>query len=193
MRAARCHSPTPCRSLLQSWNRLDHGEHADWRQHQHGHRGETLGGYDAAGNRLYGERESRRQAHSARRNKSPGQNEDGFYQFNATDAVDPNPRIFVVDSGTGTVFGPYPSGTNIKYMQAPGATPSASPMAGAVAWMIKGQATCRFTPSTAPATSRTTCPAWFRRRRSRATLRAQPARAGLLLPEFNGALRRPTQ
>ena len=73
------------------------------------------------------------------RSPPPGQNEDGFYQLNATDAVDPNPRIFVVDSGTGTVFGPYPSGTNIKYVQAPGATPSASPMAGAVAWMIKGQ------------------------------------------------------
>jgi hypothetical protein len=71
--------------------------------------------------------------------KSPGQNEDGFYQLVAIDAVDPNPRIFVVDSATGTVFGPYSSGTNIKYVQAPGVTPSATPMAGVVAWLIKGQ------------------------------------------------------
>ena len=67
------------------------------------------------------------------------QNEDGFWQLLATDAVDPNPEIFVVDSGTGTVFGPYASTTNIKYVQAPGATPSATPMTGAVAWLIKGK------------------------------------------------------
>ena len=72
-------------------------------------------------------------------NPKSGQNPDGFYQLVATDIVDPNPQIFVVDSGTGTVFGPYPSGTNVKYVQAPGATPSASPMTGAVGWLIKGQ------------------------------------------------------
>jgi hypothetical protein len=66
-------------------------------------------------------------------------NEDGFFRLTATDLVDPNPSIFVVDLGTGTVFGPFPSGTNIKYTQAPGATPSISPGAGAVAWNIKGQ------------------------------------------------------
>lgn len=71
--------------------------------------------------------------------KSPGQNEDGFYRLIAIDAVDPNPQIFVVDGGTGTVFGPYPSGTNIKYVQAPGATPSAAAMTGAVGFMIKGK------------------------------------------------------
>ena len=68
-----------------------------------------------------------------------GSNEDGHWRLNATDAVDPNPQIFVVDSGTGTVFGPYPNGTNIKYVQAPGVTPSATPGPGAVAWRIKGQ------------------------------------------------------
>jgi hypothetical protein len=66
-------------------------------------------------------------------------NEDGFFQLTATDSVDPNPSIFVVDLGTGTVFGPFPSGTNVKYTQAPGATPSISPGAGAVNWKIKGQ------------------------------------------------------
>lgn len=68
-----------------------------------------------------------------------GSNEDGFWLLLATDAVDPNPQIFVVDSGTGTIFGPYTNGTNIKYTEANGATPSASPGSGAVAWQIKGQ------------------------------------------------------
>jgi hypothetical protein len=68
-----------------------------------------------------------------------GSNEDGHWGLNAIDAVDPNPQIFVIDSGTGTIFGPYPNGTNIKYTQAPGATPSATPGPGAVEWRIKGQ------------------------------------------------------
>jgi hypothetical protein len=73
-----------------------------------------------------------------------GSNEDGFFLLTAEDNVDPNPQIFVVDTGSGTVFGPYPSGTTIKYVQAPGATPSEKTMgsangqAGAVAVMIKG-------------------------------------------------------
>jgi hypothetical protein len=77
--------------------------------------------------------------------KAPGQNEDGYYELTATDVLDPDPLIFVVDSGTGTVFGPFPSGTTIKYTQAPGATPSiksigsANGDAGAVAWHIIGQ------------------------------------------------------
>ncbi|HUQ87582.1 MAG TPA: VWA domain-containing protein [Vicinamibacterales bacterium] len=66
-------------------------------------------------------------------------NEDGYWQLLATDAVDPNPKLFVIDGGTGTVFGPYTNGTYIKYVQAPGSTPSASPGPGAVAWRIKGK------------------------------------------------------
>jgi hypothetical protein len=50
-----------------------------------------------------------------------GQNEDGFYQISVVAGT----QVFVVDLGTGTVFGPYPSGTIVKYTQAPGATPSA--------------------------------------------------------------------
>ena len=50
-----------------------------------------------------------------------GQNEDGFYKLTATDAVDPNPQIFVVDTGSGTVFGPFVSDTNIKYTEDPDA------------------------------------------------------------------------
>jgi hypothetical protein len=65
-------------------------------------------------------------------------NEDGFFLLSATDVVDPNLQLFLVDTGSGTIFGPFPSGTNIKYVQAPGATPSQRPGPGAVEWMIKG-------------------------------------------------------
>jgi len=73
-----------------------------------------------------------------------GQNEDGYYQLVARDDLDPDPRVFAVDLGTGTIFGPFPSGTNIKYTEANGATPSqkrigsTNGQAGAVAWHITG-------------------------------------------------------
>ena len=70
-----------------------------------------------------------------------GQNEDGFYELLATDIVDPNPQIFVLDTGSGIVFGPFASGTKIKYTEANGATPSMKPMGGpnsAIAQHIKG-------------------------------------------------------
>ena len=69
------------------------------------------------------------------------QNPDGFYQLGATDAVDPNPAIFVQDAGSGVVFGPFVNGTNIKYTQAPGVTPSSGPIGGpgsAVLVLIRG-------------------------------------------------------
>lgn len=73
-----------------------------------------------------------------------GQNEDGFYELKATDLVDPEPQIFVVDTGSSTVFGPFFSGTKIKYTEAPGATPeqkkigSSKGQAGAIEWQIIG-------------------------------------------------------
>jgi len=77
-----------------------------------------------------------------------GQNEDGFYELLAFDNVDPNPEIFVLDTGSGTIFPLAPpgfaSGTKIKYTEAPGGTPSIKKMgstsgqAGAVAWHITG-------------------------------------------------------
>lgn len=73
-----------------------------------------------------------------------GQNEDGFYELIATDLVDPNPLIFVVDTGSGMEFGPFVSGTKIKYTEAPGATPeqktigSSKGQAGAIDWHIIG-------------------------------------------------------
>jgi hypothetical protein len=71
-----------------------------------------------------------------------GQNQDGFYELLAEDNEDPDPQIFVEDTGSGIVFGPFPSGTAIKYTEVNGATPSIKPMGGpnsAVDWHIKGQ------------------------------------------------------
>lgn len=70
--------------------------------------------------------------------KSPGQNEDGFYRLFASDNVDADPQLYLVDNGSGTLFGPYASNTNIKYTQAPGAQPGAKPGPGMVDWQIKG-------------------------------------------------------
>jgi hypothetical protein len=69
-----------------------------------------------------------------------GQNEDGFYLISSNTGVD----VFVQDLGSGTIFGPFPSGTKIKYTQAPGGTPSsktigsANGQAGAVLVHITG-------------------------------------------------------
>jgi hypothetical protein len=52
----------------------------------------------------------------------------GFMRLVAIDAVDPAPVVFLVDTGSGTVFGPFPSGKDVKYTQAPGAPPSAREM-----------------------------------------------------------------
>jgi hypothetical protein len=75
-------------------------------------------------------------------NPASGQNPDGFYELTATDAVDPDPQIFVRDSASSAVFGPFPSGTKIKLTQAPGATPTIKPGPGVIDWHItlKGDA-----------------------------------------------------
>jgi hypothetical protein len=66
----------------------------------------------------------------------PANNEDGFYLLSATDAVDPNPQIFVRDTASAAVFGGFPSGTKIKLVQAPGAAPTQKPGAGDINWKI---------------------------------------------------------
>jgi hypothetical protein len=63
----------------------------------------------------------------------PPHNPDGFYRLLATDIVDTAPDIFIGDSADPSItFGPYPSGTTIKLVQAPGATQSVTPGTGAV-------------------------------------------------------------
>ena len=67
-----------------------------------------------------------------------GQNEDGFYRIGS----DVRTPVTVVTGGV--TFGPYPSGTVVKYTQAPGATPTAKKIgstngrAGAVLVHITG-------------------------------------------------------
>jgi hypothetical protein len=61
-----------------------------------------------------------------------GQNPDGFYILSAEDNVDPNPQIFVADSGSSFVAGPFANGDVVKITQAPGGTPSSKKMAGVV-------------------------------------------------------------
>jgi hypothetical protein len=76
--------------------------------------------------------------------RAANQNPDGFYLLSADDNLDADPLIWVVDSGSGQVFGPYASGTTVKYTQAPGATPGEKPIgstkgaAGAVAVHLTG-------------------------------------------------------
>jgi hypothetical protein len=53
-------------------------------------------------------------------NPNSGQNDDGFYKISNLSGG----SVSVVDLGSGMTFGPYPSGTVVKYTQAPGATPS---------------------------------------------------------------------
>ena len=78
------------------------------------------------------------------KNVPPNVNPDGFFVLNAWDAVDPNPQIYVLDTGSGTVFGPFADGTSIKYTEAPGGTPEIKPMgsangkASAIDWHIIG-------------------------------------------------------
>jgi hypothetical protein len=74
---------------------------------------------------------------SAGNNPKAGQNPDGFYVLRATDAVDPNPRLTLADSGSPATFGPFASGTTIKLTQAPGAKPDQKPGAGVIDWQIK--------------------------------------------------------
>lgn len=74
---------------------------------------------------------------SAGNNPKSGQNPDGFYLLEAADIVDPSPTITVVDTGSGFVFGPFPSGTKIKYVQA-NSGPTIRAGAGEIDWKITG-------------------------------------------------------
>ncbi len=76
-----------------------------------------------------------------------GQNQDGFYTLDATDDVwdDEDLQVFVTDTGTGTVFGPFGVGDDIKYTEANGAKPSIKSGPGQVEWRIKGQGDAQVT------------------------------------------------
>lgn len=69
------------------------------------------------------------------------QNPDGYYTIAATDDVwgVSTLRVYLADNGSSKVFGPFGSPTNIKYVQATGATPSQQPGSGYVKWNLKGK------------------------------------------------------
>ncbi len=71
-----------------------------------------------------------------------GQNEDGFYLLLASQDKDKDllgsPRVWVEDTGSGKVFGPFKSGNRIKYTEANGATPNSKNI-GSVAAGNAGQ------------------------------------------------------
>ena len=62
---------------------------------------------------------------AAGNNPKSGQNPDGFYVLGAKDNVDTDPQIFVKDSVSGQVLGPYHNGDKVKITQAPGVAPKA--------------------------------------------------------------------
>ena len=68
-------------------------------------------------------------------NNVPGQkagtnkNPDGFFSLSAMDNCDPSPAIYVRDSASSFVAGPFKAGDVVKIVQAPGGIPSSKPMA----------------------------------------------------------------
>jgi hypothetical protein len=68
----------------------------------------------------------------------PAGNPDGFYLLSATDLVDESAEVFIRDTGDpGVNFGPYPSGTRIKLVQAPGAVPQVKPGTGEIDYKVR--------------------------------------------------------
>ena len=65
-------------------------------------------------------------------NPRSGQNPDGFYQLLAKDNCDASPKLFIKDSASSFVAGPFASGDTVKITQAPGGTPNQKPGAGVV-------------------------------------------------------------
>jgi hypothetical protein len=68
-----------------------------------------------------------------------GGDPDGFFQLSATDNVDDELDIYVHDTGSDAVFGPYANGSTFKITQAPGATPQETAGTGAVDWRLRLQ------------------------------------------------------
>jgi hypothetical protein len=55
-----------------------------------------------------------------------GQNDDGFYLIGSLTGG----SVWVINADHSAQFGPFPSGTNVKITEAPGATPSIKKMGG---------------------------------------------------------------
>ena len=63
----------------------------------------------------------------AGKNPSSGQNPDGHYQLLAKDNCDPNPTLYVGDSASAFVAGPFANGDIVKLTQNPGGTADQQP------------------------------------------------------------------
>ena len=63
----------------------------------------------------------------AGKNGGSGQNPDGYYQLLAKDNCDLNPRLFVADTASAFVAGPFASGDIVKITQDPSGTPDQQP------------------------------------------------------------------
>jgi hypothetical protein len=59
------------------------------------------------------------------KNSSAGSNPNGYYQLLAKDRCDPNPLIYVYDTGSGFVAGPFNDGDIVRVQH--GSTPSSAP------------------------------------------------------------------
>ena len=60
-----------------------------------------------------------------------GQNEDGFYQLTSTDDEDLTaPPLFVTNESGSHTFGPFPSGSVVKFTEDDEAVPTSKPMGG---------------------------------------------------------------
>src|SRR5207253_6093768 len=57
------------------------------------------------------------------KNPSSGQNPDGYYQLLGKDNCDANPTLFVGDTASAFVAGPFVNGAIVKLSQSPGGTP----------------------------------------------------------------------
>jgi uncharacterized repeat protein (TIGR01451 family) len=73
----------------------------------------------------------------AGKNAKSGENPDGFYQLLAEDNCDPNPKIFIKDSASNFIAGPFSNGDQVKIVQAPGVTPNRSVAAGVLVARIQ--------------------------------------------------------
>ncbi|HMJ66181.1 MAG TPA: HYR domain-containing protein, partial [Candidatus Binatia bacterium] len=69
---------------------------------------------------------------SAGKNPRSGQNPDGFYKVLSKDNCDPRPKIYVKDSRSSFVAGPFANGANLKIVQTPGGRPRQQPGPGVV-------------------------------------------------------------
>jgi hypothetical protein len=68
----------------------------------------------------------------AGKNPASGQNPDGFYQLLSKDNCDSDPAIYLADTGSTFIAGPFHNGDVVKLTQSPGRTPSQDPGAGTV-------------------------------------------------------------